>query len=40
MSLRQFLTTPEAMRLMRAPHGGVAPAAFRPPVYVTIWSQR
>lgn len=37
-SLRQFLSTPEAMHLMRAPHGGVPPAAFRPPVYVTIWS--
>jgi DNA-binding transcriptional LysR family regulator len=37
-SLRQFLATPEAMHLMRAPHGGVPPAAFRPPVYVTIWS--
>jgi hypothetical protein len=24
--------------LMRAPHGGVPPLAFRPPVYVTIWS--
>jgi DNA-binding transcriptional LysR family regulator len=37
-SLRQFLGTPEAMHLMRAPHGGVPPSAFRPPVYVTIWS--
>jgi len=37
-SLRQFLSTPEAMHLMRAPHGGVPPSAFRPPVYVTIWS--
>ncbi|HVT69812.1 MAG TPA: LysR family transcriptional regulator, partial [Trebonia sp.] len=37
-SFRQFLSTPEAMHLMRAPHGGVAPSAFRPPVYVTIWS--
>jgi DNA-binding transcriptional LysR family regulator len=37
-SLRQFLATPEAMHLMRAPHGGVPPSAFRPPVYVTIWS--
>jgi DNA-binding transcriptional LysR family regulator len=37
-SLRHFLGTPEAMQLMRAPHGGVPPSAFRPPVYVTIWS--
>ena len=37
-SLRQFLSTPEAMHLMRAPRGGVPPSAFRPPVYVTIWS--
>jgi LysR family transcriptional regulator, low CO2-responsive transcriptional regulator len=37
-SLRHFLSTPEAMQLMRAPHGGVPPSAFRPPVYVTIWS--
>ncbi len=37
-SFRQFLATPEAMHLMRAPHGGVPPSAFRPPVYVTIWS--
>jgi len=37
-SLRQFLSTPEAMHLMRAPYGGVPPSAFRPPVYVTIWS--
>ncbi len=37
-SLRQFLGTPEAMHLMRAPHGGVRVSAFRPPVYVTIWS--
>lgn len=37
-SLRQFLGTPEAMQLMRASHGGVPPSAFRPPVYVTIWS--
>lgn len=36
-SLRHFLATPEAMQLMRAPHGGVPPSAFRPPVYVTIW---
>ena len=37
-SLRRFLTTPEAMQLMRAPAAGVPPSRFRPPVYVTIWS--
>jgi DNA-binding transcriptional LysR family regulator len=37
-SLRRFLTTPEAMHLMRAPAAGVPPSRFRPPVYVTIWS--
>jgi hypothetical protein len=37
-SLRHFLATPEAMRLMRAPGAGVPPSRFRPPVYVTIWS--
>lgn len=37
-SLRNFLGTPEAMQLMRTPHGGVPPSRFRPPVYVTIWS--
>jgi DNA-binding transcriptional LysR family regulator len=37
-SLRRFLGTPEAMRLMREPRGGVPPSRFRPPVYVTIWS--
>jgi hypothetical protein len=37
-SLRRFLSTPEAMHLMRAPATGVAPSRFRPPVYVTIWS--
>jgi len=37
-SLRRFLTTPEAMRLMRSPSAGVPPSRFRPPVYVTIWS--
>ncbi|HEY8044738.1 MAG TPA: LysR family transcriptional regulator [Streptosporangiaceae bacterium] len=36
--LRRFLTTPEAMQLMRAPTAGVPPSRFRPPVYVTIWS--
>ncbi|MDD7932441.1 LysR family transcriptional regulator [Actinomycetospora straminea] len=34
----RFLTTPEAMALMRSPHGGVVPSRFRPPVYVTIWN--
>ncbi len=37
-SLRHFLATPEAMRLLRAPGAGVPPSRFRPPVYVTIWS--
>jgi DNA-binding transcriptional LysR family regulator len=37
-ALRRFLTTPEAMHLMRSPAAGVAPSRFRPPVYVTIWS--
>jgi DNA-binding transcriptional LysR family regulator len=37
-SLRRFLTTPEAMQLMRSPSAGVPPSRFRPPVYVTIWS--
>jgi DNA-binding transcriptional LysR family regulator len=37
-SLRHFLSTPEAMKLMRSPAGGVPPSKFRPPVYVTIWS--
>lgn len=37
-SLRHFLGTPEAMKLLRAPSAGVPPSRFRPPVYVTIWS--
>jgi DNA-binding transcriptional LysR family regulator len=37
-SLRQFLCTPGAMHVMRAPGSGVPPSRFRPPVYVTIWS--
>jgi DNA-binding transcriptional LysR family regulator len=37
-ALRRFLSTPEAMQLMRAPAAGVPPSRFRPPVYVTIWS--
>ena len=37
-SLRHFLSTPEAMKLMRSPGSGVPPSKFRPPVYVTIWS--
>lgn len=37
-SLRRFLSTPEAMQLMRSPSAGVPPSRFRPPVYVTIWS--
>ena len=37
-SLRHFLSTPEAMKLMRSPGSGVPPSKFRPPVYVTVWS--
>ena len=37
-ALRRFLSTPEAMHLMRSPVAGVPPSRFRPPVYVTIWS--
>ena len=37
-ALRRFLSTPEAMHLMRSPATGVPPSRFRPPVYVTIWS--
>jgi LysR family transcriptional regulator, low CO2-responsive transcriptional regulator len=37
-SLRHFLGTPEAMKLLRAPGAGVPPSRFRPPVFVTIWS--
>jgi DNA-binding transcriptional LysR family regulator len=37
-AFRRFLSTPEAMHVMRAPTAGVAPSRFRPPVYVTIWS--
>lgn len=37
-SMRHFLGTPEAMRLLRAPSAGMPPSRFRPPVYVTIWS--
>jgi hypothetical protein len=37
-ALRSFLSTPEAMQLMRSPAAGVPPSRFRPPVYVTIWS--
>ncbi|HEY2673472.1 MAG TPA: LysR family transcriptional regulator [Rugosimonospora sp.] len=37
-SLRNFLSTPDAMQLMCSPGTGVSPSRFRPPVYVTIWS--
>lgn len=37
-SLRHFLGTPEATKLLHAPGAGVPPSRFRPPVYVTIWS--
>ncbi|HET9139014.1 LysR family transcriptional regulator [Actinophytocola sp.] len=33
-----FLDTAPALRAMRNPGAGVQPAAFRPPVYVTLWS--
>jgi LysR family transcriptional regulator, low CO2-responsive transcriptional regulator len=33
-----FVRTPGATRIMREPGAGVAPARFRPPVYVTLWS--
>jgi DNA-binding transcriptional LysR family regulator len=37
-ALRRFIGTPEAMQLMRSPAAGVPPSRFKPPVYVTIWS--
>jgi DNA-binding transcriptional LysR family regulator len=37
-SLRRFVSTPEAMQLIRSPAAGVPPSRFKPPVYVTIWS--
>jgi len=37
-ALRRFLSTPEAMQVMRSPAAGVPPSRFKPPVYVTIWS--
>lgn len=37
-SLRHFLSTPEAMKLLRAPGVGLPPSRFKPPVYVTIWN--
>jgi LysR family transcriptional regulator, low CO2-responsive transcriptional regulator len=38
-ALRRFLSTPEAMQLMRSPAAGVPPSRFKPPVYVTIWTE-
>jgi DNA-binding transcriptional LysR family regulator len=38
VSLLHFLSTPQAMHVMRSPGAGVPPARFRPPVHVTIWS--
>lgn len=35
-SLRHFLSTPQAMKLLRSPGAGVPPSRFRPSVYVTI----
>jgi DNA-binding transcriptional LysR family regulator len=37
-ALRRFLSTPEAMHVIRSPSAGVPPSRFKPPVYVTIWS--
>ncbi|MCE3555428.1 LysR family transcriptional regulator [Pseudonocardia sp. RS11V-5] len=37
-TLRRFLGTPEATKLLRSPGTGVPPSRFRPPVHVTIWS--
>jgi LysR family transcriptional regulator, low CO2-responsive transcriptional regulator len=37
-ALRRFLSTTEAMQLIRSPGAGVPPSRFKPPVYVTIWS--
>lgn len=37
-SLRHFLGTPEATRLLRSPSTGLPPSRFKPPVYVTIWN--
>jgi LysR family transcriptional regulator, low CO2-responsive transcriptional regulator len=37
-AFRRFLSTPEAMHVMRSPGAGIPPSRFRPPVYVTIWS--
>ncbi len=37
-ALRRFVSTPEAMQLMRSPTAGIPPSRFKPPVYVTIWS--
>jgi LysR family transcriptional regulator, low CO2-responsive transcriptional regulator len=37
-AMRRFLSTPEAMQVMRSPAAGVPPSRFKPPVYVTIWS--
>jgi LysR family transcriptional regulator, low CO2-responsive transcriptional regulator len=37
-TLRNVLSTPQALRLMCTPGRGVPPSPFRPPVSVTIWS--
>lgn len=37
-SFRHYLSSPEALRVMREPGAGVPPSRFRPPVYVTLWS--
>ncbi|MEU5883457.1 LysR family transcriptional regulator [Spirillospora sp. NPDC047279] len=37
-AFRRYLTTPDALHIMRNPTSGVPPSRFRPPVHVTIWS--
>jgi LysR family transcriptional regulator, low CO2-responsive transcriptional regulator len=37
-AFRRFLSTPEALAMLRSPTGGVPPSRFRPPVYVTLWN--
>jgi LysR family transcriptional regulator, low CO2-responsive transcriptional regulator len=37
-TFRHYLSSPEALRVMREPGAGVPPSRFRPPVYVTLWS--
>lgn len=37
-AFRRYVTTPDALHVMRRPDTGVPPSRFRPPVHVTIWS--